>query len=399
MQHERVDCRAVVALHAIGVIAWGIASPAIGQAPVASEPAAAALHVQSPAGCLESSAIESQVRQRSQRVTFVPAEPSVPRLNVELQRKSPRSLTVELRVSWPDKRRSSRRIAANSCEEATSAVAFLIALTLDPAAFTQTGTGPGAEPAATHGTEEAARGTVATDAAAATAPAKLAPDSGLQTSGSSGERVSDSTTRTNADAASRANTNSAEPQAHEPEPIDTASDLFALDYIGLGLSAQLSSGAAPSVMPGLRVHAMLALRGSGWFAPALQLSAAHVWASALKQSGGVADFQRTTVRLDLCPLAIRAGALAARACLSSAVGSSNAQGSESFSPRSSARGWFDLGATLLANADLGPIFQVIAGFTLTAPLRRDRFAFQPDVFYRVAALGWDGHLGMGVRFP
>jgi hypothetical protein len=77
----------------------------------------------------------------------------------------------------------------------------------------------------------------------------------------------------------------------------------------------------------------------------------------------------------------------------------NAQGTDTYLPRKSSRGWLDLGTSLRATANIGPVFQVVAGAVLAFPLRRDEFAFRPDVFHQVAALSWEGQLGLGVRFP
>jgi hypothetical protein len=54
---------------------------------------------------------------------------------------------------------------------------------------------------------------------------------------------------------------------------------------------------------------------------------------------------------------------------------------------------------LLVNVDVGSHLEIQASAALNAPLRRDAYAFAPDVFYRAAVLGLDLRLGMGVRFP
>lgn len=359
--------------------------PALAQTSPVSEPASAALRVRGPAGCVQADAIESQVRQRSQRIQFVPAAANLLGLNVDVQRPAGRPVAVKLTVSWPDKRRSRRTLAADSCDEATSAVAFLIALTLDPAALTQPGA---AKPLA--GSGEAA-GAVAPAPPPAAATAPVASAFGLDDLG----RAATTERETPVSEASTPETSEDE---ITPAPDDDSRS-FALEQIGFGVAAQLTSGVAPSRMPGVSASVWVALRGSGLFAPALQLGAAHVWTGERAQPGGVAAFQRTTVRLDLCPVGMRAGALGARACLTSAAGSLNAQGSASYSPRTSTRGWLDLGTSLLASLDLGPIFQIRGAMALVVPLRRDRFAFRPDVFHRGDVLCWEGHLGLGVRFP
>jgi hypothetical protein len=406
MQQGRVDRRAVIVLHVMG---WFVSAQAAAQS---AEPARAALQVRGPAGCVEQPAIVSQVRARSQRIEFVAQAADVPLLAVRAQEKPRGVVAVELTVSWPDKRRSQRALAADGCEEATSAVAFLIALTLDPQAVAGAPANAGEAPSSVSGAPESerargetARGGRASGGAGATAPTATSAERGAAT---------DPATNAGATAADHAQANAAasseitrapSPQAAfapEPEPAADAAEasaFFAIDELSIGASGAIVSGVAPALMPGVSAQAVLAFHGAGIFAPALQLSAAHAWVNDLSQPGGVADFQRTTVRLDLCPLALRAGFLAARACVSAAAGSLSAQGSETYVPRASSRGWLDLGTSLRGTASIGPVFQVLAGVVLAFPLRRDEFAFRPDVFHRVAALSWEGQLGLGVRFP
>ncbi|HET6333513.1 MAG TPA: hypothetical protein VFG30_09890 [Polyangiales bacterium] len=379
MQHLGVVCRCVVALHAILVLGVGSARA---QTSTASEPAPAVLNVQGPSGCVDTNAIEAQVRERSHRIVFVPASSDVPVLNVGVSRPAVRSVTIELTISWPDKRRSRRKLAADSCGEATSAVAFLIALTLDPAAFAQPSSSAGAadtsgSPAQPPPPPSAAGGPAGEAGSGSGASAIPAPASAEKTTPGSSDEATPG----------------------DEDSTEASTPVFAFEHLGFSVGAQVASGVSPSLMPGLTAGVLLAFRGRGIFVPALQLSAAHVWVSDLAQAGGVAAFQLTTVRLDVCPLGVRAGALGARACLTAAVGSLNAQGANSYLPRTSARGWLDLGARLLASIDIGAVFQVLGGVGLVAPLRRDRFAFRPEVFHRVDVPCWEGHLGLGVRFP
>jgi hypothetical protein len=383
MQYLGVVCRCAVALQAISLLGVGSARA---QTSTASEPAPAVLNVQGPSGCVDTSAIEAQVRERSHRIVFVPASSGVPVLNVGVSRPALRSVAVELTISWPDKRRSRRKLAADSCDEATSAVAFLIALTLDPAAFTQPSSSAGGADAEGGGAQPPP------PPSAATGPAGEA-GSGSQSTAPPGPALAEKATPGS----------SAEAPSDEGDDEDDSSEaggpVFAFEHLGFGVGAQLAFGVAPSLMPGVTAGVLLAFRGRGVFVPALQLSAAHVWVSDLAQPGGVAAFQLTTMRLDVCPLGVRAGVLGARACLTTAVGSLNAEGANSYLPRTRARGWLDVGTRLLASIDIGQVFQVLGGVGLLAPLRRDRFAFRPEVFHRVDVPCWEGHLGLGVRFP
>lgn len=384
MQQGRVDRRIAIALHA-GLLIGGLVSGAAAQP---AEPTRASLRVRNAVDCLESSAIERQVRARSQRIAFVAETPDVPRLVVQAQHRTGRALAVELKVAWPDGRQSRRELAADGCEDATSAIAFLIALTLDPQSATQSPAGGVANSAAgsSQGEGAAASDTVAGSGAAATAASN----------GAAGNAATPAAAPLENAQAKQA----AVPEAATPnEPDDSEGAFLEFDYAGFGAGGTLIGGVSPNLMPGLAVHAIVAFRSTGLLAPAVQLTAAQAWVSGLSQPGGVADFQRTTVRLDACPVALDLRFVTARPCVSAAAGSLNAQGSDTYVPRTSTRGWLDLGTSLRLNADLGPVFQIVAGLTLAFPLRRDAFAFRPDVFHRVPALSWEGQLGLGLRFP
>jgi hypothetical protein len=405
MQHLRVVCRFGFAL---AIVLSGVGA-AFAQPSPGSEPKPAVLNVKGPAACVDAAGIERQVRERSRSIEFVPAGAVVPVLNVRVERPAARSVEVELTVSWPDKRRSRRKLAADGCDEATSAIAFLIALTLDPAAFQQpAASAEVAETAADKsrpatpflGPLDEAKAGRAAGSASPSDEAAHAAASGTTRSAPADAAAHAAAPGDEADApAALASTAAAESTPSPIRPAEGAWLSFAFEQLGVDIGAQLTSGVAPRVMPGLSAGIRVAFRGRGFLTPALQLRAAHVWVSDLAQMGGVAAFQLTTLRLDLCPLGVRAGALVARACVTSAVGSLNARGTSTYVPRTSARGWLDLGTSLLASFDLGPVFQVLGGIALVAPLARDRFAFRPDVFHRVDVLCWEGHLGLGVRFP
>jgi hypothetical protein len=151
-------------------------------------------------------------------------------------------------------------------------------------------------------------------------------------------------------------------------------------------------------MIGVGVRGLVALRGRGW-SPALQLRAARAWAHDYAANGGVASFRLDAARLDACPVALRWSLLTARVCASVALGNLRATGSNSFLPRTRDRLWSDVGATLMMSMVLAKLAQVHASVGLAAPLRRDRFAFQPEEFHRVAAVLWVIELGLGLRFP
>jgi hypothetical protein len=386
-------CRFALSLLLVSSV-LGPATPLVAQP--ASTSARAYLSVDGTDRCATVQAVQEQVQARSRRIAFVLDAADVPKLQISVRREPGGAHAVALAVTWPDGRRSQRRFVAHSCQEAEATAAFLIALTLDPTAFGE----PSAagDPASSADTaEQVIDGSASPPAPATKDAAPLSPSASMPGGNRSGVPASD------------ANESKLAPfQPSRERPPGPAADgganldlrgFFAIEKTGVSLTAHVTSGVAPVAMYGLGLSTLMAFRGRGLWAPALQLEAAHVWVSGLTQPGGVAAFQRTTARLDVCMLGLRAAGLAAHACLNGALGSLGAQGSQSYLPQARERLWADLGGSLLLCADIGRLLQFELGATLAVPLRRDRFAFHPDVFHRVAALCWDGHLGMGVRFP
>jgi hypothetical protein len=404
--------------------------------------------------------IALRVHARSPHLELVQQAAGVPRLQALVHGDEQRGLHAQLQVVWPDGRRSERQLDARTCREVDAVLAFLIVLTLDPsaAATPTTQRSAGARPAAGRPRElraetgnasgasaSAAPGTAA-GAADATAIPESAPRAGTTAdvtgnktaraaeaatslgtarsgaggaSGASGTAASRDAARADAGSASNAagaaaatgtavdaSQAAAATQAREdtrsksaPEPGRDSDSWLELDHLEWGLLAQLLLGAAPAAMPGLGLQLLVAVRGTGVWAPTLQLRATRQWLAGWTAAYGVADFQLDVVRLDACPLAAQLRPLTARACLEAGLGSLTAHGRATYDPHTRSRLWTDSGATLVLSAELGPSWQVGVNLGLVVPWRRDRFAFRPEEFHHVASLCWTGDLRIGVRFP
>lgn len=364
------------ALSSVLALSWYVGVPAAAQPVVERDPVPAALHVNGDGSCLDRSDIEREIRVRSTRVRIVDEHAGIPELRVDVKRTPSRALRIGMDVLWPDGRRSQRELAADSCEEAETAVAFLIALTLDPNAR-----------AATANDEGAARDEQ---------PARAEPSPPVPTTPESAAPADVAPSETEPPAATSP-TPATPPNAAADGGTTNPQD--AAGVLELAFGGQLQAGAAPHVMYGIVVRAMLPMHGHGLWAPAIQLSAARVWRSHWVDPAGVADFQLSTVQLDFCPLGVLARPLTARACVGGGVGSLTAQGSRTYARQSSARLWADLGSSVLLSLSLTPWLQVEVGAGVAAPLRRDHFAFRPKEFHRVSALCWETQIGLGVRFP
>jgi hypothetical protein len=313
-----------------------------------------ALRVDAAERCATRDAIVARVAERSQRIELVDDAPLV--LRAVVQESTRNLVSAELHVTWPDGRTSLRRLNAPSCAEALDALALLITLTLDPSA--------------------------------ALTPANAEKEPVI----------------TEAPPAAESKSPASEPQP-QPQPesesesrASPTSEPFALSHVAFGLAAHGLLGVAPRLMPGIGASALVAFDGHGLWTPLLQVRVTHAWASAT-EAAGTADFQLDRADLVACVIGLRSATLAARACVTGAIGRLHARGSETYDPNDHARLWVSAGAELLLSAELVGPLQLQAGAGLAVPLRRDRFAFAPRVFHRVAAAVLYGHLGLAVRFP
>jgi hypothetical protein len=361
------------------------------------------LVVEADARCATTASIASQVRARSRRIAFVDTPDGVPSLRIAIGEPAGGERVATLVVRWPDGRSAERRLSAASCASAGQALALLVAMTLDPSAFAdaappaaatangRSGGGSGStdgdddESNDTGGATPAGETTASEADTQGEAPASDTPPADAA---AAAPQPPESTAATTAPSATQAETAARDDQPH---PLGIA-------QLALGASAQLSSGPAPSVMPGVGLYARLSLHGWGIWTPALQLQLARTWLDDVSETGGDADFAIESAALDACPLGVRIPPLSAHACVAATLGRLTARGSNSYAPRAHHEPWSSLGGRLLVAVGLGAWAELHAGLGLLAPLRRYRFAFRPDVFHRVPGVCLEGQLGAGVRF-
>jgi hypothetical protein len=372
-----------------------------------SDSARAHLQLSAPSSCTTASALMARVRLRSRHIQFVDDRSGVPVLGVTIRVAAKQPVAAELTLVWPDGRRSERRVVDASCSQAVDALALLIALALDPNLQQSAAPGDAARPegpAAASGVDANGVGgaAVASGAGSGAAANGAGPAAAASGAGSA------ATVSGAGPASATGHALAAQPATHEPDgdaiqpPAAAAGqdqDSLSIDHFAVGLAAQLIGGAAPQWMPGFVALLSVAFGRSAPWAPLLQLEAAHAFSGTTSEPGGRASFQLDTARLDLCALGWAGGPLALRGCIAGALGRLAAHGEDTYSPASSGRLWASLAALLLVNVDVGSHLEIQASAALNAPLRRDAYAFAPDVFYRAAVLGLDLRLGMGVRFP
>jgi hypothetical protein len=304
----------------------------------AETPAAKArLHVSADAACTTRDELAARIAARSSRIQFVDDAPVD--VQVTLTSTRPGSVVAELVLTAPGAEQRPRRVVARSCAEAADAVALIIALTLDPTALARAAEPP---PPVTQSPPPATPAPPRTDA---TPPAASAP------------------TRR---------------------------------QFGVSIAGQTIFGAAPDVMPGVALYAMVALERAGWWAPALVVGATHVWRGDLAQQGGRASFTLDAASLDLCPLRLRWAWLEARPCAAALVGRMSARGSYTEQGASASRPFAVAGAAVTAG--VGSTIELSLRLAVGLTVIRDAYEFASDVFYRAGPVTASASLGVGWRW-
>ena len=326
---------------------------ALGQAPAP----AARLEVDANPACSTRDELVARVAARSTRIRFVNDAAGVPALAARIEVGPRGGVVAALTVVEPDGRRFSRQIEAPSCAAATDALALVVAITLDPSVATAD---------ASKGSSPSDNGTSAPGAP------PLAPPPAPPPPGETAPTVSTGSTPA-------------------PGPV--------LHYITAGVTGEVISGPAPTLMPGFGIEVQAGLERASIWSPALMLSLAHAWRDDVKEAAGTAAFSLDLVSLDLCPARVVVLRVEARLCAAGSAGRLTGAGSETFEPRSVARPFATAGGAARLAFPFGGRFQLGARVGAGGTLWRDAFQFTPDVFHRVASVTLVGEVGVGVRFP
>ena len=345
-------------------------------AAASGEPAVttARLEVQALPDCTTREELAARVAARSRRINFDDGGTGGPTVRASIARQPRGGATGELVIVQPEGKRSSRRLSAASCPEATDAIALIIALTLDPMSAAAS-----ASSAPPKTANEPPRTPPAAAPARQPAPARSAETpTGPQQEAS----PSPSPDREASIAAS------------PPAPPVVAQRRF-----GGGAAAQELFGLAPGALPGLGVYLIAALDRDALWSPALVVAGTHSWSNGLLEPGGTAAFTLDAITLDACALRLHVAPFEARACGTALYGRLGATGSDTYSGATAARPFAAAGGALLLSLKLGRMFELSGRFGASASLIRDSFAFTPAVFHHTAAVTIAAGLGLGVRFP
>jgi len=331
------------------------------------------LEVVEAAGCGSQAELTARVLRRSTRIRFVEPGPGVRRARAELRPAGSDLVASSLSLWTDDGRELVRRLRPARCTDALDALSLVLLVSLDPDA--EVGA-PGLEPA------EPNAGTSSPSSPAAEAPPRPA---------TAERRPANTEARTAAD----------------PAPVDEADEDRALvPSSGSGwlfrpfggAFGSVRGGPAPYWMPGFGVFA--GLSGPGFPSESvLRLSFSRHRRSGFEVEGGSAEFELDALRLELCPVGLRVGAVGVHGCLQGELGELEAWGSKTLEPRSAARPWRSVGVSGGAGFRPWRTLELSLSGGLDHPLVRDRFAFNPEVFHEVGSVGGWLSLGLGLSIP
>jgi hypothetical protein len=381
------------------------------QDPALAQPAHAAavkaeLSVAAPQDCATREALTARVAVRSRRIEFAAEggarETSAVALQVTLRHSAENKIEAELEANDRNGRRTHRRIVAVDCAAAVDALALMITLLLDPdtqgtASEAMPANPPRSASAASVETSDAApaRGGERTTAAAAT----VQPADDSTRDHPQGAATAAATTPAATTPAANAHADQSAPAAARDSAVTSEAPKAPRHQFALGVEGRTWSGVAPELMPGVGAWFTWLLERGSVLSPSARLRLTHLFRSGLRERLGVADFTLDLASLDACPLRARLSAFMLRPCASASLARLFARGSDIMQPHSRARPLAQLGAVVIADADIAGPFLVQASAGLARPLERDSFAFAGAVFHRVAPLTFELGLALGYRFP
>lgn len=245
---------------------------------------------------------------------------------------------------------ASREVEGNDCGAVASALALIVALTLDPNAVTTPVLAPVSTPR----------------------PRVIAP----------------------------------QPEAPEPDPA-TLSPLQeparhrARVRASLGANASLAVGVTSAPLPGGLVF-LEVTRQTEAFSSSVRLSLERSFTGLIDFQQGAATFTRTLGALDACPWRWAWGRVDLAPCAAVEAGALRGDGSDVPAPAHPTRAWVAVGASARATLDIhGPLFADL-GAGILFPLLRDGFYFVPDpskIVSQPEPAGFHATLGVGSRFP
>jgi hypothetical protein len=337
-------CSAACAVAFAGAL---LAEPVSAQL-VASE--STRLELRAQAGCSSVEDFSSRVARRSTRIHFV-RERARRSLIVELV-STAQGLRGTVTLIEADGTTRARKLTAKTCEEAAEGLALIATVTLDPDALLT-------EPEPEKSKPEAP------------APEKSKPEAPALIEPKRSPRLD-------------------EPSETRDVPV----------RVSFGLAAALMVSLAPELAPGGSLEVALEVNPGKLWSPFFRLSVPHAQRRDVERGAFAASFAFTLPTLDVCPVRLGTRLWAVRPCAYASAGLLKVWGEGgSLEPEAHARLFASAGAALWTGLHISEVFEIIADARAMAPLRRDSFAFDDDVFWRTPALGFSSIVGVAGGFP
>jgi hypothetical protein len=337
-------------------LATGAVAPSIAQEEEKAE--VVALAYRASEGCPDEATFIAQVRARMARGRIAGAAEASQSFAVALEAGPPAYGSVTLNDD--SGRQRTRRVQADTCADAASALSLVVALAIDPSAKSPSAPAP------------------SPPAESATPP--IAPPAS-----SSGSWSYPSAPR--------------EPQegAAPPSPLTKRTGARGAFFAGVDVS--MDSGVSPRALFGPSPYLGWQAGGARALAPSFRLAFLRAATGPLGAPDGTAAFAWTVGRLDACPVALAGQALRATACARLEAGSLQVTGGAIADSLTRVRPWFAAG--VLARAEwtfLAPLF-LDANVGALVRATTDRFFFLPDTTVsRVPSLGASVGAGAGAHF-
>ena len=342
------------------------------------------IDVHAPAGCSSRGALAARVTARSPRIRFA-GERATWAVKATVAPVRPGEVVGELTVLEAGKRVVSRRLLAQSCDEATDALALIVSVTLDPTSAAENAT------AATQSPASDARRSAETMPAAALPP----------------NPISEPSPKEAPPQPSEPNPGQRREERDERQPKEPVAETAVAEapesamqrILAIHLAGQTVLGPAPALMPGVALYASVAFDRSPLWSPALILGLVHAWRSGLGQQGGSASFQLDALTLDACVPRFGHQRIQGRLCASVLAGRMVASGSDTTAAATQARPFVSVGGSAVVSGRVASMVELSLRLAMGATLIRDSYEFAPTTFYQASGMTTLVSLGIGLRSP
>jgi hypothetical protein len=354
---------------ALVVLACLVAMSMPAAASAADEPEALYLGYGAPSACLDAEAFVKEVRARTTRFRLVASADGVRAFLVWIVGAAT-GYAGDVRVLDREGGITQRAVRGASCDEVVAALAFVMAVSIDP-------TASGAPAADVTGARPPAASPPPTEGQPAPAVSTGPPN------------VTFSPPVEDAPAV----------RAGEPAPPQTGGASPAW-HVSAGAGASLEAVAAPGTVAGDFAFAGVSGESVHGLWPELRVAFVHARSGTLDAPPGQVQLEWNFGRVDACPTRwpLRAP-LRVRPCARADVGALSASATSVHDAQSRVRAWAALGASV--RAEWAPLEQLVLGVegALSFPVVREQFFIAPaPIVYQAPAVAAGAAVGLAVHF-